>query len=235
MKKEQGFTILELLIATIVFSILILVAITSFLTIGHLFYKGIALTQSQDAVRNIMADVTNGIQRAPGTALVPTGSIQVSSTQTCGSTSTGVCTYYCINGDRYTALTGPIPAGDTQTTAPTTLKDFSLIKDTASCNNPFSATGTPINNNPTSPTYTKPTELLGNGLWLRQFKILNPATDFYTIDLRIAYGNDLNNFINYSGNDYSGAKCQGGRAIGFAFCSTNSAFTSVIRGINNNY
>ncbi|HSX18180.1 MAG TPA: prepilin-type N-terminal cleavage/methylation domain-containing protein [Candidatus Saccharimonadales bacterium] len=215
--NTKGFTLPELLIATAIFAVVVLVALTSFLTIGRLFYKGVTITQSQDALRSIMSDVTNGIQRAKNG--------EVTITASCGVN----CTYYCISGTRYTALLGPVTG--TQTNRPMTPAGFSLLKDTpSSCPAPFpfTAAGSIYQLN-------EATELLGNGVWLRQFGIANPSTDFYNVVLAIAYGERSNFFPDPPSTAYPSFLCKGGSTIGTAFCSTNQTSTSVIRGINKYY
>jgi prepilin-type N-terminal cleavage/methylation domain-containing protein len=59
---QQGFTILELLIATTVLSVILLLVTTMILSIGNLFYKGMSQAKVQDAVRSIVDDVSKQIE-----------------------------------------------------------------------------------------------------------------------------------------------------------------------------
>jgi len=61
-KKQSGFTVIELLIATAVFSVVLLVFITAFLRISELFYKGVNLSNTQEAARTITQDIASDIQ-----------------------------------------------------------------------------------------------------------------------------------------------------------------------------
>jgi prepilin-type N-terminal cleavage/methylation domain-containing protein len=64
--KQKGFTLVELLIATTVFAIIMLISTYGFLWINHYYTKGIAMARTQDAARNILADVSGQIQLTSG-------------------------------------------------------------------------------------------------------------------------------------------------------------------------
>ncbi len=60
--NEQGFTILELLIATTVFSVILLIATAGIVQIGRNYYKGITSSRTQETARAIEDEVTRAIQ-----------------------------------------------------------------------------------------------------------------------------------------------------------------------------
>ncbi len=93
--RQQGFTIVELLIATLVFSMILLLMSVALIQITRLYYKGITTARTQQTARNIMDSVTRGIQFSGGT---------VSAAPTCPSGPTNPC-YFCVNDDRYTYQT----------------------------------------------------------------------------------------------------------------------------------
>jgi prepilin-type N-terminal cleavage/methylation domain-containing protein len=59
---EAGFTIIELMIATMVFSVILIGATTSTVQIGRLYYKGIIMSRTQETARNIMDTISRPIQ-----------------------------------------------------------------------------------------------------------------------------------------------------------------------------
>lgn len=65
-KNNQGFTILELLIATTVFSVILLVVTTGIIRIGNIYYKGITSSKTQESIRNISSEFSSSIQFANG-------------------------------------------------------------------------------------------------------------------------------------------------------------------------
>jgi prepilin-type N-terminal cleavage/methylation domain-containing protein len=83
-KNRSGFTVIELLIATAVFSVVLLVFLTAFLRISELFYKGVNLSNTQEVARKITQSLTNDIQFYQGLVDKPlTGN------------------YFCIGNHRY--------------------------------------------------------------------------------------------------------------------------------------
>ena len=60
--NQQAFTILELMIATMVFSVILLLVTTGILQIGKTYYKGALQARTQGAARNIIDEVSRGIQ-----------------------------------------------------------------------------------------------------------------------------------------------------------------------------
>jgi prepilin-type N-terminal cleavage/methylation domain-containing protein len=60
--NDSGFTIIELLIATVVFSIVLLVILTAFIRTSDLFYKGVSMNNTQEAARNITESIENDIK-----------------------------------------------------------------------------------------------------------------------------------------------------------------------------
>ena len=60
--KQSGFTIVELLIATAVFSVVLLVFLTAFIKISQLFYKGVNMSRTQETARAVLQDISDDIQ-----------------------------------------------------------------------------------------------------------------------------------------------------------------------------
>lgn len=60
--NSKGFTIVELMIATTVFGVLMLIASAAVVSIGQQFYKGIVSARTQAVARGITEDVMRSIQ-----------------------------------------------------------------------------------------------------------------------------------------------------------------------------
>ncbi len=67
--KKNGFTIVELMIATAVFSLALLVLAVSLLTINHQYFKGISQGNVQTASGNILNNVTSAVEFSNGNYL----------------------------------------------------------------------------------------------------------------------------------------------------------------------
>lgn len=62
MRKQNGFTIVELLIATSVFSVILLIMASGLLYIGKVYYRTVAQNKVQEASRSIIEDISRTIQ-----------------------------------------------------------------------------------------------------------------------------------------------------------------------------
>jgi prepilin-type N-terminal cleavage/methylation domain-containing protein len=89
---KRGFTIVELMIATTVLSVLLLLATAIMTSIGGLYTKGIHQSDVQDAARTIVDDVTQNAQLSNGVPSVvgPTAGVSA----------------YCIGSTRYSFVIG---------------------------------------------------------------------------------------------------------------------------------
>jgi prepilin-type N-terminal cleavage/methylation domain-containing protein len=68
LKHQSGFTIIELLIATSVFSVILLVATTGIIRIGQTYHKGITQARTQETTRAVSEEITRSLQFS-GTAI----------------------------------------------------------------------------------------------------------------------------------------------------------------------
>jgi prepilin-type N-terminal cleavage/methylation domain-containing protein len=60
--NQQGFTILELMIATTIFTVILLLCTIGLIRIGNIYYKGVTQSRTQAVARTISDDVTQAIQ-----------------------------------------------------------------------------------------------------------------------------------------------------------------------------
>ncbi len=75
-KKQDGFTIVELLFATTVFTLVLLVAATGFLQVTRIYYRSVITSRTQDITRTVVDDVAQAIQFNAGSvqSSIDTGS-----------------------------------------------------------------------------------------------------------------------------------------------------------------
>ena len=62
--RSRGFTIIELMIATTVFSVILLIATMALIQIGRIYYKGVLSSKTQNVARGIIDEVANSIKFA---------------------------------------------------------------------------------------------------------------------------------------------------------------------------
>lgn len=215
--KNHGFTIVELMLASAVFSLVLMIALAGFLQIGHLFYKGVSTTSTQNINRQIVDDVITNIQTASGVNLQ-----QQSNTYS----------YYCIGNYRYTFSIGNMLdlSQPVNYSAPgNTASNFGIIKDQLPGSTPCAA---PCNTGCTNGAvaFNNPVELLNDKMRVEDFTISQPnaatSPNLYTVTLKIVYGDDnsLNNISNPNTIECAG------NLSNQQFCSVSSITSSIYKG-----
>jgi prepilin-type N-terminal cleavage/methylation domain-containing protein len=183
-KDDRGFTIIELMIATAVLSVMLLLVTVVMLNIGVLYYKGISQSRVQDDTRSIMDEISQQLQLSDQTLPAPTAGPH-------GEVA------YCIGDARYTVITG-VEIGKLAPGTPTTYPHV-LWRDTnptpGSCplyihkNNP---SGPQVDltdvNLATDDAANHGTELLSGNSRLINFAI--STTSPFTVSVGVAYGSD---------------------------------------------
>jgi prepilin-type N-terminal cleavage/methylation domain-containing protein len=123
--KQSGFTIIELLIATVIFSVVMLVMLAAFIRTGDLFYKGISMMKTQEDSRNIVQSISDDIKFTKN----PPSNVSA----TISAPGPGI---FCIGAHRYIYQIGHQITG-----AP---GDYAIKRDTISfssgCNNALPGT-----------------------------------------------------------------------------------------------
>ena len=201
-----GFTIIELLLATSVFSLVLLGALAGFLQAGSLFYKGVSLTQTQAVAKQVMDDVSANVA-ATTSVQAPEGSYH----------------YYCIGNTRYTYnLYKPVTPPDSNFQAG---GGYGLLKDTVTgCPGPCDTSC-----GPSTATIHNATELLSSNMRLSQFDIApaGPGSNLYNIKLTVAFGDSTTTL---QAGDTATPYCSGNTRTQ-QFCAVSTLSSSVYAGL----
>jgi prepilin-type N-terminal cleavage/methylation domain-containing protein len=216
--SEKGFTIVELMIATSVLSVILLLVTTMMIGIGVLFAKGVNQAKVQDAVRSTVDEISQQLEL--------TSQKPDRGTQNIGGVLVNI---YCIGSNRYSYVQNiKIGTGGLQ---------HVLWRD-----NPKAGCQTDTAANLTIPSpniggdATNGTELVTPNSRLTAFCIGTLAADGstctynfvspYTISIGIAYGDD--DLLNLAGIN---STCNG--VTGQQFCATSSLSTTVANRLPN--
>lgn len=70
-RNAAGFTIIELLIATAVFSVVLLTISGAIIQMGRIYYRGVTNAHVQETTRSLMNNIAQAIQLSPGQITVP--------------------------------------------------------------------------------------------------------------------------------------------------------------------
>ncbi|HUD07759.1 MAG TPA: prepilin-type N-terminal cleavage/methylation domain-containing protein [Candidatus Saccharimonadales bacterium] len=174
---QQGFTIIELMIATAVFSLVLLIAIVAIITVNNSFVKGNIQSQTQDTARSVLSTISQDIQFNSASSIIL-------------GTPDGQYGYYCLGNDVYIYQTGQ--EINTLSSPPIY---HALLELTNSC--PSNLTADPVGIEYVS--YLKEAtgggnsthELLSQDLSLEQLNIIQVNGNSYEVTLTIGYGDSV--------------------------------------------
>lgn len=219
--SDKGFTIVELMVASAIFTVVLMAALAGFLQIGRLFYKGTSQAATQELTKQILNDVSDSVLMAES----------LSGARNYGSSGNQ---YLCLGGVRYSYKIGAI-VDTANTDSLSNGEGIGLVKDTLPGPNacaPPCPTSAAVACPAGGERWNNPVEMLGDNMRLQQFTITpNPlSADYYTINIQVAYGEDeVLELANPA--DPTSIRCKGNLAAQ-QFCSVIKYSTSLKRGMN---
>ena len=69
--RNKGFTIIELMISTVIFSLVLLMCLVGIVQVSRTYYKGVTRAKTQEATRRLMDEIKESIQLS-GVKILPT-------------------------------------------------------------------------------------------------------------------------------------------------------------------
>jgi len=215
---QRGFTIVELLIATTVLSVILLLATVMITSIGNLYYKGVNSARIQNDTRSITDELTRNLQLSDGLYYTAPNDHGVGA--------------YCINNVRYTYIIGKQLGPDLTTQSKHVL--WRDVTDPGTCD-PVDLANIPAD--------ADGTELIAPNSRLVKFSISTDTSVPYKVDIGLAYGDDdllcspsstqptCDGSHDMTAADYKNGDliCKGGK--GSSFCSTTTLSTLVVKRI----
>lgn len=222
--KQRGFTIVELMIATAVFSTILLVILTAITQVGRMYYKGITTAHTQEAARTIMDRISQETQFS-GSSSVPTKVLG-------SSRENGVL---CIGKTRFFFVVNKISRTN----------QHALWVDTDNGGSNTGCTSQVVDSVITRMNSDQPTqaanngsEFLPEGMRLSMINIDGSGDVaqplLWAIDIKIAYGeNDLleaDDGSDLTPENAATAVCKGSQ-IGTQFCAVSKLSTTVLKRV----
>lgn len=206
--SQRGFTLVELLLSMAVFSFVLGICLAVFIQVNRLYYRGISITRTQTAARDIITELTNGIRQSPvtlpSTALAD---VQI-------GTNLYRQGYFCVGDQVYYYKLG--------------------LRAQDSTPGPSNLTGRRILTRWYQPGYctaggtftigTNAVELVEDNVSVRHFYV-----DSTRAEITLTFGNptELIPLVdNTNKGDTPGVSCRGGRDV--AFCGVASISTDIV-------
>ncbi len=178
---QHGFTIIELLIATMIFSVMLLILSYGLIQVTRQYIKSINTGKTQEAARSIVEDISQSIQFG---SFAPTPTVTSPVVQTTyieeatGATVSVNAKYFCVGSTRYTYFEGKVfkKANDPG-------KNIVLWKDSS----PGSCVVANISSSPLPAASDTARELVPNGMELEFLEITEVGTSgLYKITVVVA-------------------------------------------------
>ncbi len=211
-----GFTIIELLISTAVFSVVLLLCATAIVQVGRVFYKGTVINKTQAISRRVVDDISQAIQFGGGP--------NEPSFNVAGSASYGsvVVQSQCIGDIRYSYFLRSKSVGSN---ASDQLPHI-LWKDRLGAGGPCTPQDITSNN----PGGINGQELLGTSMRLTAFAITAPVppSNSWKVDIGVAYGATDDVFSKNGDGSANYYQCTANNTGG-QFCATSPITTYVTR------
>jgi prepilin-type N-terminal cleavage/methylation domain-containing protein len=209
-QREKGFTIVELMIATSVFAVVLLVATLGILQITRVYFKGVTETTTQNVARSVMDTVAQAVQFSGGNVL-PT----IAGTATPTSPRA-----FCIGNQRFSYDLGYQLKDSSPNVTNHQAYHVLAVDNYAGC------TQTAAQSLNTAALASGSRELISPNMRLTKFTVESQGDNLYKITIRIAYGDDdlLSNPTDPN------AICKGVRA-GTQFCSISELSTIVVKRV----
>jgi prepilin-type N-terminal cleavage/methylation domain-containing protein len=227
---QNGFTIIELMIATMIFSGILLGATTALLQINKLYFGGVTTTKTQQVTRQVINDISQQIQFTNNTPIMIPITQQ---SPTPGPSRLDVQTL-CIGNVRYSYVLNAEVDDNAQ---PGVWKvaaangdnhlRHALWKDTVATAGPGTCTSTDVDLTQAVPS-PEGQELLGQNMRLSRLTAsCNAATYYCSADIQIIFGeNDLISFA----PDGTATGCQS--IVGAQWCAVSELGTNVYRRVH---
>lgn len=208
--RSRGFTVIELLIAMSVFSLVLLIVTVGIMQISRVYYKGVTESSVQSTARSITETIAQAIQFNGGTVLATPGA---PSTPPAGGSYA-----FCVNSQQFSYRPGYKLV---DTTPGTNETRHALVQRTMS-----GCSGSAQNMSGISVIGR---ELLAPNMRLANLTVESLGGKLYRVHVRVVYGDDdllWSPSGNGAGAEAPDAACRGG--AGQQFCSVSDLSTVVI-------
>jgi prepilin-type N-terminal cleavage/methylation domain-containing protein len=230
--NKKGFTIVELMIATVIFSLIMVMCLTGMVQVSRAYYKGITHSRTQEAARLLMDEISQTI-RLSGSNISYQNSTS-SGPLIAENRITDGAGLFCAGNKLYTyALDRKVVGGSSNES----LKEIknAIISEDVSCPDGIEMTPAQLGKLNLQVAGTQ-RSILGENMRLTKFSVTQivPAApikeggELWKIDISIAYGDQ--DLIRYTDdNGINRVVCNAG--TGTEFCSIVELSTIVSRRI----
>lgn len=205
--KDKGFTIIELMISTAVFSVILLLCAMAIVQTGQMFYKGVTINRTQDTARRVIDDLGQAVQfgAVSGSFLQTSGPVVINGVNVRS---------LCLGEVRYSYVLDRSLGSSGSQAKHVLWKD--RISGSGACTPQDLTLATPSAGGQ---------EMVGDNMRVPVLTVVAPTSPntIWTISVTIAYGDSANLFT-----DGTFTKCVGSN-VGGQFCAISAVNTNVVK------
>jgi prepilin-type N-terminal cleavage/methylation domain-containing protein len=237
-KTQKGFTIVELMISTVIFSLVMLLCLTGMVQVSRAYYKGVTQSRTQEAARLVMDEISQNLKLS-GSSVVSLPSTNSGPQVNINRLEEGIGVF-CAGNKKYTyALDRKVVSSNSNEDQ----KEIrnALVSEDAVCTDLMSTDIEVLNNQISSNRKS----LLSENMRLTRFSITeyNPDvsvpiksnSQIWRIEISIAYGDQDLFSVNGSGryvDDSNNERVVCKSSTGTEFCATVEMSIIVSRRIS---
>jgi prepilin-type N-terminal cleavage/methylation domain-containing protein len=213
---QRGFTIIELMIATLVFSVILLLVTAGILQIARVYYKGHTESNTQNTARSIIDSISQAIQFTGGTV-----------TETTASPTPGTDYAFCINSTQVSYRLGWQVENRLDAPKHQAWHGVVMRSGVSGCS------GQPAQNLGNQTVTGR--DLVNHHMRLADLQVDSLGANRYRVTVRVAYGDDDLLYSPAAPADSAGAtrpdaKCKPVQA-GTQFCAVSELSTVVVKRV----
>lgn len=227
-KKQKGFTLIELMVSTIVFSLVLMAVTVALVQISRLYYRGVTQARTQEIMRNVSDEISQSIQFSAQDVTPPNYPVGSTPGPDIASSNRGADSdqfYFCVGPKRYSfAVDRMVSKEAIANTNKYSPHGLWVDVPTTGCANSAVAPG-PANLSVVQPT-TVGRELLQQNMRITKLELIPISDELWTLNLAIAYGEEEFFFVNDEGRKI----CEGSR-IGVELCATSELSLTILRRV----
>ncbi|MCA9323504.1 prepilin-type N-terminal cleavage/methylation domain-containing protein [Candidatus Saccharibacteria bacterium] len=227
-RAQRGFTIIELMIATTIFSLVLMLCLAGILQITKMYYRGVTLARTQEKARTVVDEIAESIRyTSAGSNIVvqsvsaPIDPLVVGPEVAAGASDD--TNYLCVGSKRYTYAIDRILKASPSASASDKHKKHVLWIDTIS-----GACDAPADLTQDAPSATGQ-ELLSENMRLMRFEVsAGVVSGTFNVYVGVGYGD--NELLYNLTSDGLYKTCEG-EFVGAEFCATSSISLTVEKRI----
>lgn len=227
--KQKGFTIIELMISTIIFSLILLAASAAIVEVGKKYYRGITNARTQAVARSITEEIAQALQYTSQPVKIPNypSGATVYGPQVDVDATEGDTFFFCIGSKRYTFAVDrrltESPAADSKEKRHV----FWVDEPDDGCAYAVTPTAADLTlENPSGTTAVNGRELLDINMRITKLTIQPRANGLWSIVVSVASGVDDLLALNDAGQ----IVCEGS-TFGTEFCAVSEISLNVSKRI----